>query len=116
MSEYTSLEVSKRLAEAGFSEGADGRWVGRDGRPVLWKKPALPILPIPGNDVYLTLAYAYRSDTLLDWLLNRGLSVTVVKGGGGFMYASVNYFTQSGETLADALAGQVLKVLEVSHV
>ena len=100
MSEYTSLEVSKRLAEAGFK--AEDRHLaamvedGRGGATNVW---------------------AYRADTLLAWLLSHGDSIEITPDLDGFNctfwkghedYNGINIF------LCDALAELVIKVLEVN--
>ena len=94
MSEYTSLEVSKRLADAGFNETSDDRY----------------------NDAGTIPTDAYRSDTLLAWLLNHGDSIEITPDLDGFNctfwkghedYNGINIF------LCDALAELVIKALEV---
>jgi hypothetical protein len=69
MTEYTSLEVSKRLAGAGFKEeqDTDKGWFSTpaSGESLFYYTSAY----CP-NDLE-HIAYAYRSDTLLAWLLNK---------------------------------------------
>lgn len=119
MTEYTSLEVSKRLYEAGF-DGMGG--FDNVGYPFKW-------LERTSGDADLVEGWhgvesgdgpiAYRSDTLLAWLLAKDIDCwvwhntnhTIAAQGRG----SAN-FCKHGKaaTLPDALAEVVLKVLEVA--
>ena len=100
MSEYTSLPVSKRLAAAGFNETSDDRY----------------------NDAGTIPTDAYRADTLLSWLVGRGYQVAVGHSYDKKRY-TVFYTNEKGEpstrreladTIADALAKAVMKVLRGS--
>ena len=91
MSEYTSLEVSMRLAKAGFVETSDDRYA------------------IVGTD-------AYRSDTLLAWLLSHGDSIEITPDIDGFnctFWKDHHDFNGINIFLCDALAELILNVLEV---
>jgi hypothetical protein len=135
MTEYTSLEVSKRLAEEGF-DGIGG--FDNVGYPFKWLERA------PG-DADLVEGWhgaesgdgpiAYRSDTLLDWLMHKPLfslrthsvdvkarGVRIVATGECELRLFVTATLGSGKTLEgdaptlpDALAEVILKVLEVSN-
>ena len=94
MSEYTSLDLSKSLLDAGFNETSDDRY----------------------NDAGTIPTDAYRADTLLSWLLNHGDSIEITPDLDGFNctfwinhqdYNGINIF------LCDALAELILNVLEV---
>lgn len=117
MVERTSKEVSKLLVQAGFDKqpGADVDGFYTDEGDGLLKSGRDDPLPRLDQDGVVVLEHlpAYRADTLLTWLLCQGASVTTVQGGGGFMYATVNYHTESGDTLADALGKTVAQVLGV---
>ena len=98
MSEYTSLEVSKRLAKAGFNETPDDRY----------------------NDAGTIPTDAYRSDTLLAWLIDREYQVAVGHSYDGKRYTAF-YTNEKGEhgtrreladTVPDALAKAVMKVMK----
>lgn len=99
MSEYTSLDLSKRLATTGFSETSDDRY----------------------NDAGTIPTDAYRSDTLLAWLVKGGYQVAVGHSYDKKRYTAF-YTNEKGEqntrreladTIPDALAEVVMKVLEV---
>lgn len=100
MSEYTSLPVSKRLADAGFNETSDDRY----------------------NDAGAIPTDAYRADTLLSWLIDMGYQVAVGHSYHKKGYTAF-YTNEKGEpstrreladTIADALAKAVMKVLRGS--
>jgi hypothetical protein len=71
MSEYTSLDVSKRLAEAGFIETADGYWT-LDGDGGFFVSNVATVFSV---------AYSYRSDTLEMWLLSLNAKEVAAKMG-----------------------------------
>jgi hypothetical protein len=119
MSEFTSLEASKRLAVAGFEapEGFD-----TVGYPFKWLERA------PG-DVDLVEGWhgaesgdgpiAYRADTLLAWLLNKEWDIDIgqlhklndkIVIDAVLSGTNQNIATE-GPTLCDALAELVLKVI-----
>jgi hypothetical protein len=151
MTEYTSLEVSKRLAAAGFDAPADGTWMMRcDARqqyrkPRLWEKHTLVglekndkgvLAPIPYVSAGDRLGYAYRSDTLLAWLMKKdagkvaeamGVRTLCENGRYGCIQIdvldngdwNVSLFRPievrvTAPTLPDSLAEVILRVLEVS--
>lgn len=117
MIEYASMEVSKLLVQAGFDKqpGADVDGFYTDEGDGLLKSGRDDPLPPLDQDGVVVLEHwpAYRADTLLSWLLHRGVSVTTTVGGGGFIYATVNYHTMSGDTVADALGKTVAYALGV---
>ena len=101
MSEYTSLEVSKRLADAGFNETSDDRY----------------------NDAGTIPTDAYRADTLLAWLLTKGWrcdeqyrdSKCYVLADLYGDYSPIHRHEEaSAPTLPDALAEVVMKVIKVA--
>jgi len=125
MSEYTSLEASKRLAEAGFEiTPPDAMW----GIDPITKEVRLDTWYYATND-----RRAYRYDTLLDWLMHKPLfslrtHTVSVEARGVQMVGKkdhelrlfVTVMLGSGKTLkadaptfSDALAEVVLKVLRV---
>ncbi len=119
MTEYTSLEVSKRLAEAGF-DGIGG--FDNVGYPFKWLERA------PG-DADLVEGWhgaesgdgpiAYRSDTLLAWLMTRGWDISIGMPHNKILVDAASMksnmrFAVEGDTLPDALAEVVMKVLEGS--
>ena len=103
MIEYTSLDISKRLAEAGF-KAEERRLVkmvedARGGTADIW---------------------GYRADVLLSWLLSHGDSIEITPDLDGFNvtywvkhedYNGINIF------LCDALGEVILNVLakEAEH-
>jgi hypothetical protein len=124
MSEFTSLETSKRLAVAGFEapEGFDTA-----GYPFKWLERA------PG-DVDLVEGWhgaesgdgpiAYRADTLLSWLLSHGNSIEITNDLDGFnctfwkdrrniddIIIEQCIYTETQVFLCDALAELILDVL-----
>ena len=113
MSEYTSLEVSKRLAEAGFKAEHEKNWYLN--------------FPYKGDNGLYDVSYnpnikqapAYRSDTLLAWLLSHGDSIEITPDLDGFnctFWKGHDDYNGISIFLPDALAELVLKVMEVSHV
>ena len=131
MTEYTSLEVSKRLAGAGFDAVPNALWDATGGEN---DEPIIVSFPRWKDDK--NLCRAYRSDTLLAWLMKKdagkvaesmGLRTLCENGRYGYVQIDV---LDSGEwnvslfrpievrvtapTLPDALAEVILKVLEVS--
>lgn len=70
MSEYTSLDVSKRLADAGFDIGPP------DG---MWEKRIIPLVDGKIDETYMVVHFywttsdrrCYRADTLEDWLMTK---------------------------------------------
>lgn len=129
MSEYTSLEVSKRLAEAGFTAETD---MQRQDITIGDKIEGLPHV----REFVLQGAPAYRYDTLLDWLMHKPLfslrTHTVdVQARGVQMVGKKEYELRlfvaailgNGEmleanapTLSDALAEVVMKVMDLMDV
>lgn len=127
MTEYTSIEVSKRLAEAGFSAETD---MQHQDITIGDKIEGLPHV----REFSLQGTPAYRVDVLLDWLMHKPLFslrthsvdvkaravqmvgkkdmelrlfVTATLGSGKTLMADA-------ATLPDALAEVVMKVLEAS--
>jgi hypothetical protein len=106
MTEYTSLDVSRRLAEAGFK--AEERHLvkmvedGRGGAADIW---------------------GYRTDTLMEWLAERGMITYLAKSSKGFHVAyaltGVWLWTANADakTIPDSLGEVVLAVLakEAEH-
>lgn len=104
MTEYTSLDISKCLAEAGFKM-EDGHMLAaiiedkKGGAQNLW---------------------SYRSDTLLSWLLSHGDSIEITPDLEGF---NVTYWVKHDDYnginifLCDALGEVILAVLakEAKH-
>jgi hypothetical protein len=65
MSEFTSPEVSKRLADAGFKAEADAYYQEWPDKGLGWSMGTY--------DIYATVHVpAYRADTLEDWLMTQG--------------------------------------------
>lgn len=130
MTEYTSLEVSKRLAGAGFDAVPNALWDATGGEN---DEPIIVSFPRWKDDK--NLCRAYRSDTLLDWLMHKPLfslrthsvdvkarGVRIVATGECELRLFVTATLGSGKTLEgdaptlpDALAEVILKVLEVSN-
>jgi hypothetical protein len=114
MTEYTSLEVSKRLAGAGFDAVPNALWDATGGEN---DEPIIVSFPRWKDDK--DLCRAYRSDTILMWLIERGWDISIgrprdkVLIDAASMKANVR-FAVEGDTLPDALAEVILKVLEVS--
>ena len=74
MTEYTSLKVSKHLAEAGFEAEPDTYWQEWPDKSLGWS--------IGSYDIYATTHIcAYRSDTLLMWLLSLEAKEAAAKMG-----------------------------------
>jgi len=69
-SKYTSLDVSRRLMDAGFKADIDGQHVVGDG-----------LDPLPPVDNSLAMnterVPSYRTDTLMEWLLGRRVALFV---------------------------------------
>lgn len=97
MIEYTSLDVSKRLAEAGFEGRVDA--IATDSGKIVRR---------------------HRADTLMEWLLSHGDSIEITPDLDGF---NVTYWVKHDDYnginifLPDALGEVVLKVLakEAEH-
>jgi len=120
MTEYTSLGVSRRLAEAGFKAEPDaGVWSGESGCYHYCYQL---------NDAtdWSHMARAYRAGTLMEWLLENGLYFDRIEHHSveGFIVrfqdANPNHvcpLEAIEDTLCDALGEVVLAVLakEAEH-
>jgi hypothetical protein len=74
MTEHTSVEISKRLAEAGFEvTPPDAMW-GIDPITKEWR--------IDTWYYAINERRAYRADTLLTWLLDKGVGVYIDRKNG----------------------------------
>jgi hypothetical protein len=97
MTKYTSLDISKRLKAAGFHIKGDS---------IHWE-PGIKFTDSGGN------IRRYRADTLLEWLLERGVGVYLDRENGvDYVYpygADAHSITAS--SLPDALGEIVLEVL-----
>ena len=99
MTEYTSFEVSKRLEEAGFADKDAAHELGN--------------LDSKGDE---TWASSYGTDTLLVWLLERGIIERIV---GNREHVSVTYSLDTSPGvminclahLPDAFAEVIIEVL-----
>ena len=121
MTEHTSLDASKRLAEAGLEEETDKKWIvsicNKSNRTLVSVDQFVDSL-----STWITACRAYRSDTLLAWLVSQEYQIAVGHSHDGKRYTAF-YTNEKGEhntrreladTIPDALAEVVLKVLEVS--
>lgn len=88
MSEYTSLDVSTRLLRAGFVDDSDDLYAG---------------IGMP----------AYRADTLLVWLLEKGVGVYIDKKNGvDYVYPyGADAKSVTAPALPDALGEVILQVV-----
>ena len=106
MSKYTSLNVSGRLMEAGFTADIDGQHVvvvgdGLDPLPPVGKSEAMNTERVP----------SYRADTLMEWLLAHKVAVFVDKRGDVYyVYPEEEDCFTSG-SLPDALGEVILEAL-----
>lgn len=101
MTEYTSLEISKRLRDANFRIGGD---------TTHWEAGVK--FTDPGENMW-----RYRSDTLLAWLLKKGIGVYIDKKGDTYYiydFDATSTDSYIAASLPDVLAEVVLNVLEVS--
>jgi hypothetical protein len=123
MTDYTSLEISRRLAEAGFCDIPDRQWVKID-----YGQCGIQPTLVENDIAHLMLesariANAYRADTLLAWLLDKGWDIDIgqlhklndkVVIDAVLSGTNQNIATE-GSTLCDALGEVVIKVREADH-
>ena len=103
MSEYTSLDMSKRLQAAGFKAEPDTRYEKVDGL---------------GDSIGYDSVSAYRADTLLEWLLSHGDSIEVTPDLDGFnctFWKGHHDYNGISIFLPDALGELILQVMEDEH-
>jgi len=114
MTEYTSLDISRRLAGAGFKAEVDaGVWGGESGCFHYQET-------LNGATDWSHMARAYRADTLLAWLLSHGDSIEITPDLEGF---NVTYWVKHDDYnginifLCDALGEVILAVMakEAKH-
>lgn len=106
MSKYTSLNVSGRLMEAGFTADIDGQHVVVVG-------DGLDHLPPGDRDEIANTERvpSYRADTLMEWLLAHKVAVFVDKRGDVYyVYPEEEDCFTSG-SLPDALGEVILEAL-----
>lgn len=113
--DYTSLDVSKRLASAGFKEEYNGRcWIHADNERLAGSFLGYRT----ANSTENVIADAYRADTLLMWLLERGFFEYIMASVSGEVTVSFNdsvfltgIIERHANTLPDALAEVAMVVL-----
>jgi len=113
--DYTSLDVSRRLAEAGFKAEYDGRcWIHTDNERLAGSFLGYRT----ANSTENVIADAYRADTLLSWLLERGFFEYIMASVSGEVTVSFNdskfltgIIERKAKTLPDALGEVAIVVL-----
>lgn len=113
--DYTSLDVSRRLVGAGFKEEYNGRcWIHTDNERLAGSFLGYRT----ANSTENVIADAYRADILLVWLLERGRIEEIfenVENKTVVSFEDIRYLTGIiggvAKTLPDALGEVVLKLL-----
>jgi len=122
MSEYTSLEMSRRLSEAKFRivekqcVAADGCYSGDPKYGIEFRGDGDSTKFLRGETEADFHYAAYRADTLLSWLLQRGFFEYLMGAKASFSLTGCNGLIEvEGHNLPDLLGGVVLQVLEVGE-
>jgi hypothetical protein len=115
MTEYTSLDVSRRLADAGFEGEPSAWWQRWPDETVGWS--------IGSYDTYATVHIcSYRADTLMEWLVARGWDISIGKPHDKVLVDAASMklnqrIPTDADTIPDALGEVILAVLakEAEH-
>jgi len=108
MTEYTSLKASRRLADAGFREESDMGVYGCGGDTYF---------PITNAVDWSHATRAYRSDTLLEWLITNDWDISIGMPHNKILVDAASMKLNKripieADTIPDALAEVVMKIME----